>query len=154
MVEQAPNPDSRVRLGNDVDAFGLRRIELDWRLSALEKATLRRAQLVIGAELAAAGLGRMRLAPADDDELWGGIAYGTTTSPASAFEVGHHHTGTTRMADDPAAGVVDPHCRVFGVDNLFVAGSSVFPTLGSANPTLTIVAFALRLADRILALPA
>ena len=154
VVEQAPNPDSRVRLGNDVDAFGLRRIELDWRLSALEKATLRRAQLVIGAELAAAGLGRMRLAPADDDELWSGIAYGTTTSPASAFEVGHHHTGTTRMADDPAAGVVDPHCRVFGVDNLFVAGSSVFPTLGSANPTLTIVAFALRLADRILALPA
>jgi choline dehydrogenase-like flavoprotein len=57
--------------------------------------------------------------------------------------------GTTRMHDDPKAGVVDSHCRVHGVENVFVAGSSVFPTSGHANPTLTVVALALRLADHI-----
>jgi choline dehydrogenase-like flavoprotein len=69
-------------------------------------------------------------------------------SPAAAdsFWSANHHIGTTRMADD---GVVDPDCRVHGIENLFVAGSSVFPTGGYVNPTLTIVALALRLADHI-----
>jgi choline dehydrogenase-like flavoprotein len=62
---------------------------------------------------------------------------------------GRHHMGTTRMSDSPATGVVDADCRVFGVDNLYVAGSSVFPTVGYANPTLTIVALALRLAEHL-----
>ena len=62
---------------------------------------------------------------------------------------GNHHLGTTRMASDPKAGVVDADCRVHGVANLYIAGSSVFPTGGCANPTLTIVALALRLADYI-----
>jgi choline dehydrogenase-like flavoprotein len=57
--------------------------------------------------------------------------------------------GTTRMADDPTKGVVDADCRVHHVDNLFVGGSSVFPTCGSCNPTLTIVALSLRLADHL-----
>jgi choline dehydrogenase-like flavoprotein len=60
-----------------------------------------------------------------------------------------HHMGATRMASDASRGVVDEHCRVHGVDNLFVAGSSVFPTCGATNPTLTIVALALRLADHL-----
>ena len=62
---------------------------------------------------------------------------------------GQHHIGTTRMADDPVRGVVDAHCRVHGIENLYLAGSSVFPTAGTANPTLTLTALALRLADRI-----
>ena len=153
VVEQAPNPDSRVMLADEVDALGLRRIRLDWRIGDLEKRTLASAQRVVGTELAAAGLGRMQLAPVDDPDLWAGVAPGANAAPAGRFEVGHHHTGTTRMAGDPSLGVVDRDCRVFGVGNLFVAGSSVFPTLGSANPTLTIVALALRLADHIRAQP-
>jgi choline dehydrogenase-like flavoprotein len=62
---------------------------------------------------------------------------------------GKHHMGTTRMHVDPKQGVVDPDCRVHGVGNLFIAGSSVFPTGGYANPTLTIVALAIRLADHL-----
>jgi choline dehydrogenase-like flavoprotein len=61
----------------------------------------------------------------------------------------HHHMGTTRMADSPRNGVVNKNCRVHGVENLYVAGSSVFPTSGFVNPTLTIVALALRLADHL-----
>jgi choline dehydrogenase-like flavoprotein len=60
-----------------------------------------------------------------------------------------HHVGTTRMHSDPLRGVVDADCRVHGVANLHVAGSSVFPTAGASNPTLTLVALALRLADRL-----
>jgi choline dehydrogenase-like flavoprotein len=62
---------------------------------------------------------------------------------------GKHHIGTTRMHADPKQGVVDPDCRIHGLANLYVAGSSVFPTSGYANPTLTIVALALRLADHL-----
>lgn len=60
-----------------------------------------------------------------------------------------HPTGTTRMADDPACGVVDAQCQVHGVNGLFIGGSSVFPTAGHANPTQMIVALALRLADTL-----
>jgi choline dehydrogenase-like flavoprotein len=60
-----------------------------------------------------------------------------------------HHMGTTRMHDDPKQGVVDRNCQVHGIDNLFIAGSSVFPTGGYNTPTLTIVALALRLADHL-----
>ncbi|MDF2766753.1 MAG: oxidoreductase, partial [Rhodospirillales bacterium] len=62
---------------------------------------------------------------------------------------GHHHIGTTRMSEDPARGVVDGDCRVHGIANLYVAGSSVFPNSGSANLTLTVVALALRLAAHL-----
>jgi len=61
----------------------------------------------------------------------------------------YHHLGTTRMSDDPHRGVVDRHCRVHGVENLSIAGGSVFPTGGISNPTLTILALAIRLGDRI-----
>jgi choline dehydrogenase-like flavoprotein len=60
---------------------------------------------------------------------------------------GSHHIGTTRMASTPTEGVVDPNCRVFGLDNLFVAAPSVFPTSSQANPVLTLTAMTLRLTD-------
>lgn len=131
MVEQSPRADSRVRLGTGVDAFGAPEAELDWRVSLGDAASLHRTQELVGPVLSRV-LGARVTSLLRPDELPGlGIPF--------------HHIGTTRMAARPEAGVVDPDCRVHGVRNLFVAGSSVFPTGGSANPTLTIVALAVRL---------
>jgi choline dehydrogenase-like flavoprotein len=67
---------------------------------------------------------------------------------------GGHHIGTVRMGATERTGVVDSHCKVFGLNNLYVAGSAIFPTSSQANPTLTIVALALRLASRLDAITA
>ncbi len=137
-AEQAPNPDSRVTLSNNRDALGLPRIQLDWRLSEIDKRSMREIAYLIGQELGRIDKGRVGLPPwlleesiADDDPMIGG----------------YHHMGTTRMSTDASTGVVNADCRVFTTENLFIAGSSVFTTGGAANPTLTIVALALRLAD-------
>jgi hypothetical protein len=135
--EQQPNRDSRVTLSDRRDALGLPMTRLDWRLTAADKASLRRNLRALGAEFAAAGIGRLHLTLPEGDS-WPDDLTG-----------GNHHMGTTRMAADPRQGVVDADCRVHGIDNLYVAGSSVFPTCGAANPTLTIVALALRLADHL-----
>jgi choline dehydrogenase-like flavoprotein len=140
--EQVPNPDSRVTLGEDKDALGLRRTRLDWRLTEQDRRSLVANIEALGVELAAAGIGRMRPLLAQNG-LWEQVVRG-----------GAHHMGTTRMSDDPRHGVVDRNCRVHGIDNLFVAGSSVFPTSGSANPTLNILALAYRLADHLKEQPA
>ena len=137
IVEQAPNPDSRVLLAEEVDALGMPRVRLDWRLGALESHSLRRAYEWLGRELGRTGIGRVSFSLPEGD-AW-----------SELIEWGFHHMGTTRMHSDPRRGVVDPDCRVHGVPNLYVAGSSVFPTSGAANPTLTIVALALRLADHL-----
>lgn len=137
--EQAPNPDSRITLGRDLDALGQRRVQLDWQLTDLDRHTFETAATTFSAELTRLGLGRVQLDP------WlcpGGNAFEGVGGAA-------HHIGTTRMSDDPATGVVDADCRVHGMENLHVAGSSVFPTGGWAFPTFTIVALALRLADRL-----
>jgi choline dehydrogenase-like flavoprotein len=139
-LEQAPNPDSRVSLGEQTDALGLPEIRLDWRLSELDKRSLQEVQRTIAEEFGRSGLGRLQIDAWVDADL-------STWSPRVTG--GNHHMGTTRMTDDPRAGVVDRDCRVHGMANLFVAGSSVFPTSGSANPTLTIVALALRMADHL-----
>ena len=70
------------------------------------------------------------------------------TDPAG-LRPGDHHMGALRMSAAPCDGIVDPNCKVHTVDNLFIAGSSVFPTSGHANPTLALVALALRLADHL-----
>lgn len=139
--EQAPNPDSRVTLVNERDALGLKRIQLDWRLSRLDRDSIDGLVQLIGEEMGRHGLGRVVLEDwlRDGDEAW----------PMGYELGGNHHIGTTRMAKTPADGVVDADGKVFGIDNLFIAGSSVFPTSGAANPTLTIVALALRLADHL-----
>ncbi len=139
-AEQAPNPDSRVTLGQATDALGLPRLRLDWRLSELDKRSLQEVHRTIAQEFGRQGLGRLRI------EEW---LSADLTSWSPEMIGGNHHMGTTRMSDDPGAGVVDRNCRVHGMANLFVAGSSVFATAGSANPTLTIVALALRLADHL-----
>lgn len=138
--EQAPNRDSRVLLGDAVDPLGLPRLRLDWRMMPVDKRTLQVAHRLLAEELGRTGLGRVQVDEwlTVDDHGWGPDVRG-----------GFHHMGATRMAANPEDGVVDAACRVHGVDNLYIAGSSVFPTGGSANPTLTIVALALRLAEEL-----
>ena len=141
--EQAPNPNSRVTLSDELDAYGLRRIVLDWRLSELDRRTARESAFEIGKKLIGLDKGRLKLADwlTDDSRNFPGL---DTDEVA-----GHHHMGTTRMADSPDHGVVDANCKVFGMENLFIASSSVFPTSGHANPTLTIAQMSLRLADHL-----
>ena len=140
--EQAPNPDSRVTLGAETDVLGLRRTRLDWRLTEQDRRSLVANIHALARELGAAGIGRMR-PRLDDDGRWEERVSG-----------GSHHMGTTRMSADPRRGVVDADCRVHGVANLYVAGSSVFATSGSANPTLNLLALAYRLADHLRRTPA
>ncbi|MFA6231141.1 MAG: GMC family oxidoreductase [Rhodanobacter sp.] len=137
--EQAPNPDSRVLLGDDLDVLGQRKVCIDWQLTPLDRHSYRSAAMIFGTELAQACGGELRLEP------W--LSEGNDAVPQMRGTA--HHMGTTRMADSPHDGVVDRHCRVHGIDNLHVAGSSVFPTAGWAFPTFTIVALSLRLAEHL-----
>jgi choline dehydrogenase-like flavoprotein len=137
-IEQAPNPDSRVVLVRERDPLGMPRAALDWRLSDVDRENVRRTLELFGAEIGAAGIGRLRILHGEDETGW-----------PEDLDGGQHHMGTTRMSDDPKQGVVDADCRVHGMSNLFVAGASVFPTPGGATPTLLLVALALRLADHL-----
>jgi choline dehydrogenase-like flavoprotein len=136
MTEQAPNPESRVTLSFERDALGERRVRLEWRLSPPDIESIGSAGRILEEEVRRAGLGRM-VSALDSEGM------------PPRIVGGWHHMGTTRMHEDPRHGVVDADCRVHGAPNLFVAGSSVFPTSGYANPTLTIVALALRLARHL-----
>lgn len=136
MSEQAPNPNSRVTLAAERDALGCSRAQLDWQLSPLDIRTIIRAQEIISKEFRRAGLGCLHIELNDE-------------TPPPDLHGGYHQMGTTRMHVDPKKGVVDENCRVHSVSNLFIAGSSVFPTVGYANPVLTFVALAVRLADHV-----
>lgn len=138
--EQAPRESNQIRLGSRRDALGIPRVELHWRYSDLERRTAKQTALLFGDWLASRGFGRVRLEPwlADDADF-----------PGDDERIGNHHMGGTRMSADPRQGVVDGDCRVHGIGNLYVCGSSVFPSAGHANPTLTIVQLALRLAGHL-----
>lgn len=133
LAEQVPNPSSRVTLGTELDALGQRKTVIAFRSTDDDRRNVRVSLTHFTRALGALGRGRLQLAE-PEIELRAG---------------GGHDLGTTRMADDPSRGVTDRHCRVHGVDNLYVAGNSLFPTVGFANPTLTLVALTLRLADRL-----
>jgi choline dehydrogenase-like flavoprotein len=135
--EQAPNAESRVTLDDERDTLGTPRVRLDWRLGEIDKHTVRRGHRMIAEDLGRSGMARFKLTLTDDPEF------------SKRTLGGRHHMGTTRMHPDPKRGVVDANGAVHGVPNLLIAGSSVFPTSGSANPTLTIVALALRMADHL-----
>jgi choline dehydrogenase-like flavoprotein len=137
-IDPVPNPDSRVTLATERDALGIPKARLDWRLSDLDHTSVRRTLEILGAEVGKAGLGRVRITLDANPSVW-----------PSDLAGGWHHMGTTRMSDDPKRGVVDRNCQVHGIQNLYVAGSSVFPTAGSGTPTLTLVALSLRLAERL-----
>ena len=138
-VEQRPDPDSRVTLSDRLDRHGTPLSRVHWRVNEHEQETVRRTAKLVCAELARLGLPKPTLAD------W--VRDGAPFPPS--FRDNAHHIGTTRMSDDPRAGVVDTDCQVHGVKGLYVAGSSVFPTAGHANPTQMIVALAVRLADTL-----
>lgn len=145
-AEQAPNPDSRVSLGERRDALGLREPVLDWRFSDIDKRSVRVIMRRFADEMVRLGLARFEPDPWIEraDTLWH-----SDPLVCSHYKGGYHHMGTTRMSASPRRGVVDAECRVHGIENLHVAGSSVFATSGWANPTLSIVALAMRSADTI-----
>lgn len=137
-VEQMPNPESRIELANAKDANGVPKLRVNWRTTAADKDNIRRLVRLLADEIRAGGKGdfdRGDAALDDAVERFAGI--------------GGHQLGGARMASDPKVGVVDADCRVHGVSNLFLAGAATFPTVGHANPTLTVVALSLRLADEL-----
>lgn len=130
--EQPPNAESRVQLRRERDALGVPLTSLDWRIESEVVRSVLQLQDLVGARLRETGVGE--LSPGEGEP---------------SFSDASHHLGTTRMSEDPKRGAVDPNCRVHDVENLYVAGSSVFPSAGHANPTLTIIALALRLAKHL-----
>jgi choline dehydrogenase-like flavoprotein len=134
-TEQAPNPESRVRLGTRRDALGMPELVVDWRFTELDHRSIALATRELKDAFRRAGLGTM--------------SFGREPMTVDEMMDAAHPMGTTRMADSPERGVVDPHCRVFGTRNLYVASSSVFPTGAVYSPTFTIVALARRLADHL-----
>ncbi|MBW4524032.1 MAG: GMC family oxidoreductase [Phormidium tanganyikae FI6-MK23] len=136
-VEQRPDPDSRVTLSDKFDRLGMPLSRLNWKISEQERQSVRRLAHLICDEFDRLDLPKPVLSDwLEQKEGW-----------EPNFSDRAHPTGTTRMSNDPKQGVVDANSQVHGVDGLFVAGSSVFPTAGYANPTLMIVALSLRLAD-------
>lgn len=135
--EQQPNPRSRVSLGPKLDRLGMREIVVDWQLVPEDKRSAAETLKLLALEVGRTGFGRLHPLLTENGP-WPDAFYGDA-----------HQMGTTRMHRDPKLGVVDENCRVHSVSNLYVAGSSVFPSTGANNPTLTIVALALRLADHL-----
>ncbi|HEY4940888.1 MAG TPA: GMC family oxidoreductase [Rhizomicrobium sp.] len=136
-LELEPDPDRRLTLTGTRDALGMPRLKLTNRVSDADFARYRATMKELGRQLLAAGSGMIRL------------NYATRGAWEGALDWGDHHLGTTRMHADPAHGVVDANSRVHGIANLFVAGSSVFPTYSASNPTLNLVALTLRLAQHL-----
>lgn len=136
--EQAPNHASRVRLGEARDELGVRRLEIDIRYGAADVASVAETHRLLDAHLRRLGIGRLHYSTSDVAE-----------AISAQAKDGFHQIGTTRMSRRPEDGVVDENCRIHTVDNLYVVSSSVFPTSGQANPTLTAIALAVRLADHL-----
>jgi choline dehydrogenase-like flavoprotein len=135
-AEATPQADSRVTLSSTRDRYGMPQTCLDWKIAEEDFRSIRRTIDLIDAQMQDTGLGRIIRKFGDE-------------RPPAMIVGNFHHLGTTRMAADARLGVVDENCRVHEAENLYVAGSSVFPTAGFANPTLTIVALAIRLADHL-----
>lgn len=135
---QRPNRNSRVRLDNELDINGVPRVLLDWNIKNEDFDNAFMFVNKFATTMGATGQGRLK------------VEMEMIPDSDRALSVGMHHVGTTRMAHSQENGVVDSNCKVFGTSDLYVAGSSVFPTSGYSNPTLTIVALAVRLADHLI----
>jgi choline dehydrogenase-like flavoprotein len=135
-IELAPVATNRVMLSAQRDGFGRPLPLVHWRWDELSRRSVQSAARLLTASLARARVGRLEMPDGDPPPLPNALGI-------------NHHIGATRIHADPRYGVVDANCQVHGVSNLFIAGSSVFPTGGYANPTLTIIALAIRLADRV-----
>lgn len=138
-TEHMPNPESRIILSEAKDRLGIPLPVIKPAFSDIDIDTLVVSHEIFFERFETQNKGRGNL---DSDHLRQFVQ-----DKIRNFNSGAHHLGTTRMAADPRYGVVDGNCQVHGVSNLFVAGSSVFPTGGHANPTLTLIALAVKLAD-------
>jgi choline dehydrogenase-like flavoprotein len=136
-MELTPDPDRRLTLTGERDALGMRRLKLHMRIADQDFARYRQTLKELGRQLLLARTGVLKLNLKSRDE-WN-----------ASLDWGNHHMGTARMSADPKQGVVDANAKVHDVRNLFVAGSAVFPTYGAANPTVNLLALALRLADHL-----
>ncbi len=139
-AEQVPNRDSRIRLGSETDSFGVPRAVIDLRYTDQDVQSVIDSHELLDKALQANGIGRLQ------------FQYGPEQLRERVYSHasdGYHQAGTTRMGVDAAQSVVDPNLKVHGVENLFVASSSVFPTSGQANSTLVAVALAVRLANHL-----
>ena len=139
-IEQTPNEGSYIRLSDDVDVFGLRRSVLNWKMSDIERRSVNHAAAIFASRIQEAGLGTIILDP---------FYLESKKGLPSDLRGGQHHSGTTRMGADESESVVNRNCRLHNVANLYLIGSSVFPTNSWANPTLTIVALAKKLAEHL-----
>jgi len=137
-AEQAPNPDSRLTLSGDRDAYGMPRLRADWRITPIDLESLKAAYALLDRELRRTGAGALEY-----------DAGAVVEAAVAAGAYGGHHLGGARMARRPEDGVVDESLKVYGTDNLFVASGAVLPTSSQANPTLTILALTFRLADHL-----
>lgn len=137
--EQEPNPESRVLLSEHTDALGIPLANIRWKLTALTYYSIQRFATTLSDELKNTGIGELQLEP------W---LFENSSDWMNNMMDQFHHMGVTRMHDSPHHGVVDKNCRVHGLSNLFIGSSAVFPTGGHSNPTLTIIALCMRLADR------
>jgi choline dehydrogenase-like flavoprotein len=140
-LEQTPNPLSRITLDTEKDELGVPRVMLNWALTSMEKKSLQSIYRLLGQQVGIAGIGRVKLSEELYDE-------NSDTMPDSTSG-GWHHMGTTRMHNDPHKGVVDANCKVHGIANLYIAGSSCFPNGAAVNPTFTIVTLSVRLAEHL-----
>jgi choline dehydrogenase-like flavoprotein len=138
IIEPIPNYDSRVTLSPARDRLGLNQVKVNWQLTEGDKLHFIVLRKLLTKEMTRQGVLQLAGEPIDLAEIWPNNIVGCW-----------HHMGTTRMDPDRTKGVVDANCRVHGISNLFVAGSSVFPTVGNDMPTITIVAMALRLAGAL-----
>lgn len=136
-LDQCPNPDCRVSPVPETDRYGDRKVQISWSLSDADRRTAREFLRFLEREFARHGIGRVVLDPAIHTDEWPLVG------------IHSHFMGSTRMSESPKSGVVDRNCRVFGCENLYIAGPSTFPTSGYANPFLTITALSLRLADHL-----
>jgi choline dehydrogenase-like flavoprotein len=137
-AEQQPNFSSRLSLTDDIDALGMPRLKVDWRYTAGDVDTVLRSLQLLREDFQ-----RSRLVTFDYDPST--VEFEMTRYGA----YGGHHIGTARMGSDPHSSVVDTDCRVHGVANLFVNSAATFPTSSQANPTLTLVALSLRMAEHL-----
>lgn len=141
IAEPDPNPASRITLSQRKDALGMPRVAVNWQLGPLVRKTFERTLSIVSEELARAGVADAVLPAQICADDW-----------SDHLDSTWHHMGTTRMHDSPTQGVVDRDCRMHSVNNLYIAGSSVFPTGGGNFPTMTLAALALRLGDHLGAL--
>jgi choline dehydrogenase-like flavoprotein len=136
-LELTPDPNRRITLATERDALGMPKTKLHMRIADSDFAHFRETLKELGRQLLASRTGMLRLNLRERSEWLDGLDWG------------NHHMGTTRIHVDPRNGVVDANLQVHGVPNLFVAGSSVYPTYSAVNPTLNLLALALRLADHL-----